>query len=135
MEIVAVLVVAVFVFGHALISKRIEGTPITGPIVFVAAGVLFGSAGLLDEGVTMDSVVRVAAEVTLILLLFTDAIRIDLGRLRRQAGIPGRMLGVGLPVTVALSAGLAVVLFPSFTFPEAALLGAVLAPTDAALGQ
>lgn len=135
MELAAVLVVAVFVFGHALISKRIEGTPITGPIVFVAAGVLLGSAGLLDEGVTMDSVVRVVAEVTLILLLFTDAIRIDLGSLRSQAGIPGRMLGIGLPATVAMGAGLAVVLFPSFTLPEAALLGAVLAPTDAALGQ
>ncbi len=55
------LVVAIFVFGHALISRRIENTPITGPMVFVAAGVLLGSVGVLDEGVTMDSVVRVLA--------------------------------------------------------------------------
>ena len=135
MELAGVLVVAVFVFAHALISKRIENTPLTGPMVFVTAGILLGSSGLLDEGFTMDSVVRVAAEVTLILLLFTDAIRIDLDVLRRQVAIPGRLLGIGLPLTVAFGAGLAVVLFPGLSLTEAALLGAVLAPTDAALGQ
>lgn len=135
MELAAVLVVALFVFAHALISKRIENTPITSPMVFVAAGILFGSSGLLDEGVTGDSVVRLAAEVTLILLLFTDAIRIDLEVLKRQVAIPGRMLGLGLPLTVAAGTGLAVALFPALSLTEAALLGAVLAPTDAALGQ
>ena len=135
MEIAAVLVVAVFVFAHALISRRIESSPISGPMVFVAAGVLLGSIGALDEGVTTDSVVRVAAEVTLILLLFTDAIRIDLDVLRRQVALPGRLLGLGLPLTVVLGAGLAVLLFPTFSLVEAALLGAVLAPTDAALGR
>jgi NhaP-type Na+/H+ or K+/H+ antiporter len=134
-EIAAVLVVAVFVFAHALISRRIESSPISGPMVFVAAGVLLGSIGALDEGVTTDSVVRVAAEVTLILLLFTDAIRIDLDVLRRQVALPGRLLGLGLPLTVVLGAGLAVLLFPTFSLVEAALLGAVLAPTDAALGR
>lgn len=135
MEIGSVLVLASFVFAFSLISKRLEGSVVSGPMVFVAAGVVLGAVGLLGEEVTRGSVVQVFAEVTLALLLFTDAVRIDLRLLRRQAAIPMRLLGVGLPLTVLVGGGLALVLFESLVWSEAFLVAAVLAPTDAALGQ
>jgi NhaP-type Na+/H+ or K+/H+ antiporter len=79
--------------------------------------------------------VRLLAEATLILLLFTDAIRIDLTVLRRNITLPARLLGIGLPLTIAGGALLAALVFPQFGFWEAALLAAILSPTDAALGK
>jgi len=70
-----------------------------------------------------------------VLVLFTDAIRIDLRVLRHQAELPGRMLIIGLPLTIAAGTAAAVLLIPGLGLIEAALLAAVLAPTDAALGQ
>ena len=135
MELGSIGVVAAFVFGFALISRRIENTAVTGPMIFVIAGLALGATDVLSEGATMDSVLEVTAEVTLILLLFTDAIRIDLTALRRQALLPARLLGIGLPLTVAAGALIGWWIFPQFGLLEAALLAAVLAPTDAALGQ
>ena len=78
---------------------------------------------------------RVLAETTLVLLLFTDAIRIDIRRLRRQIDLPGRLLGIGLPLTVVGGTAVAMVLLPGLGLWEAALVAAILSPTDAALGQ
>jgi NhaP-type Na+/H+ or K+/H+ antiporter len=75
------------------------------------------------------------AEATLVLLLFTDAIRIDLRLLRRQLQLPARLLGVGLPLTLIAGTALAAVLFSDLSIWEAALVAAILSPTDAALGR
>jgi NhaP-type Na+/H+ or K+/H+ antiporter len=79
--------------------------------------------------------VRTLAEATLALVLFSDASRIDLGALRRTVGVPVRLLGIGLPLTIVLGAAAAAVLFGALTFWEAVIVAVVLAPTDAALGQ
>jgi Sodium/hydrogen exchanger family len=55
--------------------------------------------------------------------------------LRRRASVPLRLLGIGLPLTIALGALVAAVIFGELTFWEAVIVGVVLAPTDAALGQ
>ncbi len=68
-------------------------------------------------------------------MLFADASRIDLGRVRRDHNLPSRMLIIGLPLTMVCGAVVASYLFPAFSLWEAALLAALLAPTDAALGQ
>jgi NhaP-type Na+/H+ or K+/H+ antiporter len=68
-------------------------------------------------------------------VLFCDASRIDAGQLRRAVGMPLRLLGIGLPLTIALGAVAAVALFGELSVWEAVVLGVVLAPTDAALGQ
>ena len=75
------------------------------------------------------------AEATLALVLFSDASRIDLGALRREVSVPLRLLGIGLPLTIALGALAAGVIFDVLTFWEAVIVGVILAPTDAALGQ
>jgi NhaP-type Na+/H+ or K+/H+ antiporter len=129
-------VVAVVVFGFGLISARIDGSLISPPMVYVAAGIILGPSalGLLDVGLGQEGV-RLLAEATLVVVLFSDASRIDLRVLRREYDLPARLLGLGLPLTIAAGGALALVLFGGLEFWEAMLLGAILAPTDAALGE
>jgi NhaP-type Na+/H+ or K+/H+ antiporter len=129
-------IVAAALLGVAAVSGRIAGTPITAAIVFVAVGLLvgpevFGGIDLASSSPT----VRTLAEGTLALVLFCDASRIDLGQLRRGVGVPVRLLGIGLPLTIALGAVAAAIVFGPLTIWEAVVLAVVLAPTDAALGQ
>ena len=108
---VALGLIACVLFAYALLSRRVEGTVVTGPMVFVAAGLIcgwtelaeFGSAaGGGDDGAARQVVVLVA-ELALVLLLFTDAARVDPRALRGNP-LPARLLGIGLPLTVALGA-------------------------------
>jgi NhaP-type Na+/H+ or K+/H+ antiporter len=105
-------------------------------MVFVAVGVLAGPRVLdeVDAGPS-SAAIRALAEATLAVLLFADASRIRVGALRRDHALPVRLLAIGLPLTIAAGAALAKLLFPQLSIPEALLLGVVLAPTDAALGQ
>ena len=129
-------IVALALLGVAAISRRLSGTLVTPAMVFVAVGLLVGPKVL--DGIDLESsssTVRTLAEATLALVLFCDASRIDLGQLRRDVGVPLRLLGIGLPLTIALGALAAAVLFDQLTVGEAVILGVILAPTDAALGQ
>jgi NhaP-type Na+/H+ or K+/H+ antiporter len=78
-----------------------------------------------------SATVRALAEATLALVLFCDASRIDLGRLRLQVVVPVRLLAIGLPLTIALGALGAVGIFGQLSLEEAVILAVVLAPTDA----
>jgi NhaP-type Na+/H+ or K+/H+ antiporter len=130
----ATLAVVLLVF--AAMSRRVEGTWITAPMVFTAAGLLVGveALGLVDPSATGIQV-KVLAEATLTVVLFSDASRIDLHALRSALGVPVRLLGIGLPLTIAAGFGAAAALLGDLAWPEALLLAIVLAPTDAALGQ
>jgi NhaP-type Na+/H+ or K+/H+ antiporter len=130
------VVLASVVFAFGLVSRRLEGTVITAPIVFVAAGVVLGPAGLgLVEFRLDDHAVLLLGEIALALLLFTDAARIDISALRQNQGLPLRFLGIGMPLTIAFGTATAALLLTDLSFWEAAIVGTVLAPTDAALGQ
>ncbi len=129
-------VLAVAVFGFALVSERLSMSPITAPMVFTTIGLIVGPAGLDWFDLELGSeAVTILVEATLVLVLFTDAVRIDLRALRRESWLPTRLLGVGLPLTVLAGTGVALVVLGDLSIGEAALLAAVLAPTDAALGQ
>jgi NhaP-type Na+/H+ or K+/H+ antiporter len=120
----------------AAVSRRLVSTPITPAMVVVAIGVLAGPLVLDDLTVgPTSSTVRRLAEATLAVVLFSDSSRIDLRALRRQASIPVRLLGIGLPLTIALGALVALIMFGSFSLSEALILGVILAPTDAGLGS
>ena len=128
--------VAAVLLGYAAFSRRLDGTVLTPAIVFVAAGVVLGSDALgLIEVAPSGHVVKALAEATLGLVLFADASRIDIGALRREATVPVRLLGIGLPLTIVAGALVAVALLGKLTLLEAVVLAVVLAPTDAALGQ
>jgi NhaP-type Na+/H+ or K+/H+ antiporter len=129
-------VAAALLIMYAALSRRLDRGPITAAIFFVSAGLAFGSDGLgwIDLSPSSETV-RLLAEATLTLVLFTDASRLDFGRLRAEYTVPLRLLGIGLPLTILLGAGLAAVCFGSLSVTEALVLGVLLAPTDAALGQ
>ena len=129
-----VLAAVVFVFG--LVSRRLEGTVLTAPLVFVAAGIILGPAGLgLVEFGLDEHTVLLLGEIALAIVLFTDAAGINLSALRQNEGVPLRLLGIGMPLTIALGTIIAALVLTDLTFWEAAIVGTVLAPTDAALGQ
>ncbi len=118
------------------VSRRLSGTPITPAMVVVAVGVLVGPLVLDDLTVRPTSeTVKTLADATLALVLFSDSSRVDLRALRREASMPLRLLGVGLPLTVALGGLIAAALFGSFSISDALILGVILAPTDAGLGS
>ena len=136
MDTVDIAIVAAFVVAYAIVSARLSTTLITGPIVFVSFGLIVGPEALDVVDLSLDNeVVRTLAELTLVLVLYTDASRIDFRVLRRSSQIPLRLLFLGLPLTIALGAGFGALLFDGLDLWEVALLAAVLAPTDAALGQ
>lgn len=128
--------VALALLGVAAISQRLVGTPVTPAMAFVAIGLLAGPEVLGEIDVeSTSSIVRALAEATLALVLFADASRIDPRELRRSAGVPLRLLAVGLPLTIAAGTAAAVVVLDEIGLAEALILAVVLAPTDAALGQ
>ena len=130
----ALIAFVVLLFGWSVLSGRLERLDVTGPIVFVAAGVLLCNGPWAVGDIALEShSVHWLAEATLALLLFADAARVNPQDLRRHAGLPTRLLAVGLPLTFAVGAGLAAMLLTDLPWELAALLGAVLAPTDAAL--
>ena len=131
-----VAIVACLVFAYALVSRPLADRSVSGPMVFVLAGLLLSALGLeLTESETIGTGVEFLAEAALIVVLFSDATRIDLRVLRSQSQLPARLLGIGLPLTILVGAVLAWLVFPDLLIAEAFVLAAVLAPTDAALGQ
>jgi hypothetical protein len=132
----SIAIIALALLAVAAVSQRLAGTSLTPTMLFVGIGLLVGPEVL--DGIDLtgsSSLVRTAAEATLALVLFSDASRIDLRELRLSVGVPVRLLGIGLPLTIALGALVASVLFDPLTFGEVMILGVILAPTDAALGQ
>ena len=130
----ALIALAVLLLAWSAVSGRLERLDVTGPIVFLGAGLLLSNISWADVEVSVEShTVHGLAEITLALLLFADAARVDPRDLWRHAGLPIRLLAIGLPLTFAMGAGLAAALLTDLPWELAALLGAVLAPTDAAL--
>lgn len=136
MDLLSLAVIAGGLLLYSLVSGRLQGTILTAPLVFIVFGYSLGVGGFNLAAVDVGhSTIHTIAEITLILVLFTDAARIDLNRVRQDHGLPVRMLLAGLPLTIVAGTFFAAWLFPAFSIWEAALLAALLAPTDAALGQ
>ena len=134
MLLIGVLIALIFLYS--LVSARLERTVITAPLAFAVAGALTYTflPEAWDLGIGHGSLLHVA-ELGLVLLLFTDASRTDLGVLRDIRALPARLLSVGMLGTIALGTIVAELLFPSLPWWSAAILAAILAPTDAGLGQ
>jgi sodium/hydrogen antiporter len=129
-------ILALFVLGYSAIAGRIERSWISGPIVFTAAGIILGPNVLRLLRLNLDAEdLRVLAEATLAMVLFTDAANADLRVLRSTVALPERLLLIGLPLTILLGFALAWLMFPSLGILELGLLATMLAPTDAALGK
>jgi NhaP-type Na+/H+ or K+/H+ antiporter len=118
-----------------LVSGRLERLNVGAPIAFVVLGLVVAHEplSLLDAQVH-SSTLRSIAEITLALVLFSDASRVNVRALRADVALPVRLLGIGLPLTIAAGAACAAALFGGVDLWVAALIGAIVAPTDAALG-
>ena len=133
---VDLMVLAAVVLAFGLVSRRLEGTLLTAPIVFVVAGFVLGPWGLGLVEFRLDShTVLLVSEVALAIVLFTDAASTNLPSLRQNEALPLRLLAIGMPLTIVLGTVVAALVLTDLTLWEAAIVGTVLAPTDAALGQ
>lgn len=129
-------ILATVLFVYSLVSRRLDRMAISAPMVFVAAGMVLGPdvLGVIDLALTSETGLLLA-EAALVIVLFADAARIDLRALRGNSNLPARLLGIGMPLTIGLGVGAGALLLDHIEFWEAAIIAAVLAPTDAALGQ
>ncbi len=130
-----ILFIALAILGYSLVSKRLASTIVTAPIFFAGIGLLAGPvAGVVDVG-TDDTLLVLLLEAALVMVLFADALNLDLRRWTKEPSLAGRLLGIGLPLTMIAGAMGAAVVFLGLAPWEAALIAVMLAPTDAALGQ
>ena len=134
MIISAVFLLLIFIIG--LISRRLERTVITAPMIFTVAGMLlFLAAPEIIEKERHTETILWISEIALVLVLFTDATRIGLRSATKSESLPARLLGIGMPLTIIVGTITGKLLFTGLTIWEAAILATVLAPTDAGLGQ
>lgn len=136
MEKFEFVIIAAAVLSYSFVSGRLSNTWITAPMVFAVFGLLVGDAGFGWVSLQVShGAIHLLAEITLVLVLFSDAARIDLRLLIRDHSLPTRMLAIGMPLTIAAGTAVALALPLGLDLVHAALLAAILAPTDAALGQ
>lgn len=128
--------IALLFLAFALGSRKLSSSVLTGPMLFAGFGFLIGPQvlGWVELDIS-NHVIHTVAEVTLVVVLFTDAASTELRVFRESGNLPLRMLLIGMPLAVALGTLAALGLFPGWSLWEAALLAAILTPTDAALGQ
>ncbi|BDZ66750.1 cation:proton antiporter [Methanobacterium ferruginis] len=127
----------IMLFIVAILSCKIDKIPVSAQMIFIFAGIIVGwfFTGYLDiREPPISTILLLIAEIALVLVLFTDASRVPLKDLRSN-NLPPRLLSIGLILTIILGITLATLIFTDLTFWEAAIIGVVLAPTDAALGQ
>lgn len=136
MDITSVTIVALGIFLFSLVSSRLRQSVVTAPMVFALFGLLIGDGGFgllrLQFG---NGAIHLLTELTLVVVLFTDASRIDLKLLRREHNLPVRLLAIGLPISIALGTFAAWFLFDELNLWQAAVLATIVAPTDAALAH
>lgn len=125
----ALCAVAGLILAWSLLSAHFERFDVSGPIVFVLGGLILGHGPIEQLHMAAETTfIHELAEITLVLVLFSGAARVDPGDLRRHAGLPLRLLAIGLPLTIAAGFGLAAALLTDVPWQLAALLGAALAP-------
>ena len=130
----AILALALVVFVWAILSEPLSALDLSAPLVFLVAGFLLGNSSWGIVGVNIESsTVHALAEITLALLLFADASTVPIAAARRDVGLISRLLGIGLPLSIVAGSAVALLLYPSIPLALAVLIGASLAPTDAAL--
>ncbi|KHK66776.1 cation:proton antiporter [Pseudomonas frederiksbergensis] len=127
---------AAFLLTYSIFAGRFESRLLNGPLMFMLAGLILGPAflGILQPRIDKDGL-RILAELTLAIVLFSDAANANLKTLKAYEGLPLRLLLLGLPLTMLSGWLVGIWLFPQVPSLELAILATLLAPTDAALGK
>jgi len=125
--------IGIVIIVSALLSGFVDKTGLPQVAVFIFIGAALGPAGLGVFDMTLGSpVLRIVATLSLTLVLFTDAVTLNIKEMRRHAGLAFRMLGPGTIVCAALTAVAAWWLL-GIAPASAAILGGALASTDPVL--
>ncbi|MDD1652105.1 MAG: hypothetical protein LUO86_03610 [Methanomicrobiales archaeon] len=131
-----ILAFSLIIFAYSLVARPIGESIVTAPMVFVTIGLVLGSSGLdILPLRSQSSLILIIAEIALVLILFSDAARIDRRALMGDRNLPLRLLAIGLPLTILAGAAGAILLFTALTLAEAALIGSILAPPMRAWGR
>jgi NhaP-type Na+/H+ or K+/H+ antiporter len=132
----ALALTVLVLIGYAILSRRFSTTSLSGPIVFVTLGLVMSDQVLGIFTVELDEeIIQILLKATLVVLLFTEASELRIGTLRAERSIPTRLLLIAMPLVIGIGFAVAAVTFTNLGVWEAALIAAILAPTDAALGQ
>jgi NhaP-type Na+/H+ or K+/H+ antiporter len=128
------LVLAVLVLGYAVVSERVNRSFIAPALIFLLLGMGLGPFGLgvLEAGAGTEGY-TVLAQLALTVILFNQAAKLRLDRIRVHGPVTLRLLIVGIPLTVLLGALTATLLLPVLPWWEAVCVAAIVAPTEAAL--
>jgi NhaP-type Na+/H+ or K+/H+ antiporter len=133
---VELLVFFLILLVVAIFSSVIAKLPISFQMIFIVAGMFIGwlVTGYVDvTKPPYSTIIFLIAEIALVLVLFSDASSVGLKALENS--LSTRLLTIGLPITIILGVVIATLLFPGIPWWVAGIIGAALAPTDAALGQ
>jgi NhaP-type Na+/H+ or K+/H+ antiporter len=132
------LIAGVFFAGllvYGLFSRRLDRLSISPQMALLALGMVVGWVGATStEMEGEEELLELVGEVALILCLYVDAARINVGALRGTAILPVRLLAVGLPLTIVVGIAAAALTLPGLGMTDIVLLALLVAPTDAALG-
>lgn len=134
-DLVMLAILGAFIL-YSLVTRYIDRSVLTLPILFMCLGYVLSdqlrataSADMMHEGK------RLLAEITLVLVLFSDASHVRFSQLKHNWRLPARMLMIGLPLSIAIGTLVTWLISPEGGIAMALLTAAVLTPTDAALGQ
>jgi len=120
---------------YALFAAKLDHMSVTMPMIFIVFGAVLGPHGFGFLQNTMEWLtVERFVELTLVLLLFADASTLSFHQVSEDRMLPARLLIIGMPLTIVIGSLFVMALFPGEGLGFALLLGAILAPTDAALG-
>lgn len=136
MDVTLATVIGLGFLLFGLVSARLRHSAVTPPMVFVAFGLAVGDAGLRLVSVRPENdSIDLIAELALVVVLFTDASRIDVKLLYREHNLALRLLTIALPISIVMGAAGAWLFFDGLGFWQLAMLATIVAPTDAALAH
>ena len=128
--------ISLLILGYGIFSGWLSKHNISGPMIFTAVGILLSPPILGGKPIHFNAdAVQVVAEITLIIVLFSDAAALDIAHLKRHWRLPFRLLFVALPATIVVATMTGLWFFPNEETLYVLLLALILAPTDAALGK
>ena len=120
--------------AFCLLGRWFTRTIVTAPMLALGFGTLLAWGNLVPKALT-ENHLRLLAEISLVILLFLDAARIDILALVQRHSWPLRTLLLGMPLAFLGGTLICWLLFPTWPLAVAALIAAILVPTDVALGQ
>src|SRR5436305_3556332 len=125
--------IGIVVLVSSLLSGWVDRTGLPQVAIFLLLGVVLGplGLGLLDFTLRSPSL-QVIATLALVLVLFSDAIGVDIREARRNRRLALFVLGPGTLLPALLIAVAAAILL-RLSAPAALILGAALASTDPVL--